>query len=407
MSNSLALIIPLAWRNLWRNRRRTLITLMVVIIGMYSMLFFNALLDAWSRSSRDATLDLMIGSGQIHAQGYLSDPTITQVMPFPDTALQNVLSQTGAVWAARVRVPAIVQSEYKILPVTLTGVMPDREMKVSSIPHSLVSGHYLEGRMDSGIVIGEHLMQRLQTRIGKRIIVMSQDTRGENQEASYTIAGVFAGNRAAEDEFVFTGLATVQRMLHMDNDISEVSFKTADDKISGAVNSIRKTAPSLDVRSWQSLSPFTAAIDQFMQGFTLIWCFVMFVLMAIGIVNTQLMTVIERVREFGLLRAIGMKPDLILTQVIVESCLLIGTGVVVGALGCVLTIAQLHNGIDLTFLARGAEFFGSGHVLYLHTSLEQLLLFAAGVWLFGVLITLWPAMKAAHADPVEAMNHAA
>lgn len=407
MIESLVLIVPLAWRNLLRNRRRSLITFIVVIIGMYSILFFNSLLNAWAQSTRNATLDLMTGSAQIHARGYLNDPTIAHVMPFPGATLQHILSAPGVTWAARVRVPAIVQSEYKLLPVTLTGVMPAQEMKISTIPHAIVEGQYLANPSDNGIIIGRHLAQRLKTRVGKHVIVMSQSRDGANQEQSYTVEGLFAGNKAAEDDFIFTGLATAQHMLNLGGNISEISFKSSDAQLPPVIATLQKADPSLDVRSWQSLSPFTAATDQFMHGFTLIWSIIMFVLMAIGIVNTQLMTVIERVREFGLLRAIGMKPALILLQVIVESCLLTGAGVIAGAAGCVVTIRQLHNGIDLSFLARGAEFFGAGHVLYLHVIFQQVLVFTLLVWSFGVLVTLWPAVKAAHANAVEAMNHAA
>ncbi len=152
---ALGLIIPLAWRNLWRNPRRTGITLLVVSAGMWSILVFAILLHAWADSSRGTTVRLLTGEGQIHAQGYLDDPTIGHSMPLPGGALLRALtSRDVSAYAARVRVLAIAQSEYRTLPMTLVGVTPAAERRVSSIPDQIAAGRYLQSPSDAGVVIG-------------------------------------------------------------------------------------------------------------------------------------------------------------------------------------------------------------------------------------------------------------
>lgn len=404
----LKLLAPLAWRNLWRNPRRTLITLIVVSVGLWSVLAMASFMTAWMQSSRDATLRLLFAQGQIHAEGYLDNPSIDHLMATPDAPLLAALNSPEiSNWTARLELPAVVQSEYKTLPVTLVGIDPAAELRISSVPEKLVEGRYLTGPEDDGAVIGLNLAKRLKTQLGRRVILMVTGEDGWLEERSFDVVGIYDADKGFEDTYIFTGKHFMQAMVGVGSRISQIAFEVPDDEaLLGVLDKLEAAAPTLDVRQWRSLSILMGAMDASMGSAVFIWMSIMMVMISIGIINTQLMAVFERTHEIGLLRALGLKPNHVLVLVALESMLLIGLGVFIGMLSAAVTVWAFSDGIDFSAFAEALEAVQSGSMLYPVIDPIDYVIFPLSIWLLGVLVALWPAWRAARISPVEAMRHA-
>lgn len=409
---TLGLLIQLAWRNLWRNWRRTLTLLLAVGIGVWSLTTFNALMQAWSASSLTAGLRNLTGQGQIHADGYRDDPSVTHRMPMPAGRLRHLLeSPVVAHWAPRLRVPAVIQSEYETRPVTFIGIEPMRERGLSFIADTISKGRFLKGIDDTGLLLGQKLAARLHTGLGRRVVLMSQGANDVMVERGFTVVGIFSSSPHNETNFVFTGLATGQAMLGLPSgaggEITGISFDLHDlPHLPGFIDALRATAPEYDVLPWSALLPLVSATTQLSNSFIWVWMAIMFTLLAFGTVNTLFMSLFERTHELGLLQAIGLKPRLILLIVMLETMLLVGLGVLIGLLAGAGTLFTFHGGLDLGFLAAGAQWLGAGQVLYPRFVPSEFFGTGLFIWVSGVSASLWPAWRVVRKTPKDAISRA-
>jgi len=404
----LKLLTALGWRNLWRNKRRTFITFTAIGVGVWSMITLASLMDAWAMSTFNASISTLVGHGQIHAKQFLDDPSVDHRMSPPPAPMRAMLNESDVeAWATRVRVSAIVQSERENAPVTLVGIDPSRERTLSFIADAVTDGRYLDAdNGSSGILLGRKLVKRLRTGLNKRIVLMSQDSTGVIAERGFRVVGIFeAEQKETETGYAFVAIKQAQKMLLIKNEISEISFILRNlDLLPVFLNRLRENNPDLHIVSWWELEPFTQAILDMSSGTIALWTVIMFILVAFGLVNTLLMAVFERTREFGLLQALGMRPRLILIQVLIESMLLVGVGVVAGLITGVMSIHLFEQGLDLGVLAEGATTFGAGRVLYPQMDWQQGFHIVLFVWVMGVVISLYPAWHAARDVPVDTIN---
>jgi ABC-type lipoprotein release transport system permease subunit len=403
----LGALSKLAWRNLWRNHRRTLIMLLAITVGVWAMIFMTALMRGMVDQMVADGIDALPGLVQVHHPEFRDDPSIQNSMPEPGENLQAVLN-SGAVsgWTRRVRVPAMISSERDSRGVTLLGVDPAGEIALGFDPGSIVEGRFLESADDKGLVVGRKLLERLETDLGKRVVIMSQDPENNIADRGFRIVGVYRAKLASlEEAYVYAGIATTQDLLALDGQISEIAVAGPDYRDVGALFRAVSSAAdeSLEVLPWQDLDTYLGMMLKVMDGFVLVWIVVIFMALSFGLVNTLMMAVFERVREIGLMQALGMKPAAIVYQILLESLLLLLLGLLLGNILAIASVLPIQDGIDVSIVSEGMEMMGASSMLYPALKWGDVVLTNTVVIVLGIITSLLPAWRASQYKPVEAI----
>jgi len=236
---------------------------------------------------------------------------------------------------------------------------------------------------------------------------MSQDPDNEIADRGFRVVGLFdASVLAFEEQYVFVGKKTTQQMLRISDQVSEL-FVLGDD-YRDVEAAYEKTVALINdgavVKRWTELDAYLGTMLNVMDGFVFVWIVVIFLALSFGLVNTLVMAVFERVREIGLMLALGMRPIHILGQIIVESLLLLAIGLVLGSALAWAAVQPMKDGIDVSIVGEGMDMWGMSSVLTPELLLSDVILANVVVLVLGFLASLSPAWRAANYEPIEAIT---
>ena len=398
------LLVQLSWRNLWRHRRRTLILITTICVAVGSVLVLNALLRGMQMSMVETAIDNLNGHFKVVAPGYLDDPGIKKSFRFEPSGHPELASYGIRGWTSRVRVPAVIRSERETRGVQFVGVVPGSE-DISFLGDVEIDGEYLSGPDDRRILVGHALAQQLETGVGRRVVLITQDVDGGNRESGYRIAGVYdAVGTGIEKAFVFTGITSVQELLAVDA-VTEVSVRLTEGVQEPPVlHRLTRAFTDLDVRTWQDLEPQAAMMHEMADATVSIWFLIVMGALIFGLVNTLVTAVMERIRELGMLRAIGMRRGAVIAQVVIESMITMAIGISVGVVLGLLGYLWLADGIDLSAFSEGLELTGIRPELVPRLWAQDVVLVVGLSLVLGFLASIYPAQRAVRIQPLDAMR---
>ncbi len=401
----LKLLAQLGWRNLWRYRRRNLMLFSAIFVAVAGCVLVSALIRGYQYDMMDDAIANLTGNLKVLAPGYRADPSIARSFVLADSFRPDIPADKLIGWARRIRVPAVVLSERETRGITLLGIDPADERAISFLGGVAIQGDALADANDGRLLLGAELATQLNTAVGRRVVVMTQGADGLNREAGFRIAGLYdASGTALEKAYAFTGLHPLQKLLGTSG-VTEVSVRLRDDRYSAAADrTLASEMTGLEVLPWRQLEPQAAAMFAFADVAILIWLVILMLALAFGLINTLMTAVLERVREFGMLRALGMRPGAVVVQVVMESVLIVMMGLVCGiAMGLAL-IAYFSGGIDLSRWAEGVELAGLHSRLVPHLQIGDVAAVSIMALGLGLLASAYPAWRAVRIKPLDALR---
>ena len=411
----MSLTLSMAWRNIWRNPRRTALTMAAVAFAGALLVFMLS----WQVGAYDAMIDSSVrihtGHLQVMAKGFNKKQDIRRVVPKPEE-VEAILKNIPEIeaFSCRADAGALISSKDRTYGVMVVGIDPVREAEVSTIKTMIRKGEYLSGRDDPGVLVGELLARNLKVGLGDELTLLGQGRDGSIAASVFKVKGIYS---TGLDEFdrstinislgnfqdIFEMMGAVHKVVIMGRRLSDNGLIKK--KISAALEGL-EGGSKLEVLTWDELTPGLKQVIQMDLFSGIIFYIILILVVAFSILNTFLMAVFERTREFGVMMAIGTTPGRLTRLLLVESMTMTIIGVALGmVIGVLVTWYVQIYGIDISGASELLAQYGISGRMY--ARLTPLTLFGgpAAVLVITSLAALYPALKVRGLTPIKALTH--
>jgi ABC-type lipoprotein release transport system permease subunit len=407
----MTLYLRLAWRNIWRHRRRTVIIVLAMALSLSMMMFYDGLMDGFNNAIAGNAVRVLGGNVQVHAAGYRAKVDSNPLLPLKDDAavVKAALAQPNVIAAARrIQTGGLITNHEGSFSMSIIGIEPQAEAPVSLIAEHVVAGRYLQPDDQDSVLIGQGLADALALKVGDRVTMVGSDIHKQNRQRTMTVVGIYdIGIPSMEKATSYISLAEAQNLFGLSRQSTEVQITLKRVGTENAlVAALTPQLPGYEVESWAKNYPeLSTAVNR--KSFVMdIFSIIIVMIAGIGILNLLLMAIYERTREIGLLGAMGLKPHQIATSFILEGIMIGFVGVLAGvAMGLVINLSLMRVGMDYSQFAGVTDYMAliSGRV-YPTLGISKLFMRAMIMLVIAALAALIPASLASRREPADALH---
>jgi len=401
------MLFHLAWKNVWRNKLRSLVVMTAVALGVFAGVFVIAMMNGMVEDRIKTVIQTEISHLQLHEPGFRDNSDFTLRIAHADSLVEIIQHDTRVKGVSkRLIINSVVASANTSSGVKLIAIDPQKELNVTNISHKIVEGNYFADDRKNSIIIGQKLAKKLKVGLHKKVVVTFQDVNQTIVSGAFRIGGIYQTDNDFFDEAnVFIRYNDACALSGVDgHEAHEIAvLLNSNDDVTSVKTSLNQQFTKIEVLDWLELSPEASYLSSAMDQYMFIFIIIILIALGFGIVNTMLMAVLERVKELGMLMAVGMSRWRVFSMMMLETIYLSMTGGLIGiAAGYAVCLHLGQTGLDLYFWKDVYASIGYSSVIYPVIGLKTLLLTTLMVMVTGIVSALYPSFKALRLNPAEA-----
>lgn len=403
------MITTIAWRNIWRNKTRSIVIMISVALGLWAGAFIAAIYWGMGQERMRIAIENEISHIQIHAPEFTKEFTHIPAIANTNELVSSISGIEGVKGVTqRTIAMGMLANATGSTGVQINGIEPDSENAVSQLKSKLQEGTYFESKKANAVLIGAKLAKKLKLKLRSKVVLTFQDKEDNLVSAAFWVEGIYQSfNTALDERNIYVSIHNLNTLLVMQDEAHEIAVLLQNDELTPIIkNTLSTRYPQLKVQDWKEISPETGLILTTMGQASIVFVVIILLALAFGIINTMLMAVLERTREIGVLMALGMNRLKLFTMILSETIMLVMVGCPFGLLlawGVIKFLSK--NGIDLTAVAGNAmQDFGFSNVIYPDLPAGQYLQILILVTITALISAIFPAIRALRLKPVEAIR---
>jgi len=398
----------LAWLSIWRRKTRSLMVIMMIALSLSGLLGLQGLYDGMIIHLINTTI--RSDSGEISL--YNKEYRLNKGLEYRLTPISNYIeafSKINAIEAYSVRLEkeGLIATAHKSLGAVLKGISLENEQNFGGLDAFITQGEYSFGQKDQNALIGSALAKKFNLGIGSRVIFTAQDATGEINAISFRISGILkTGNPSIDDHTVFISMEKMSKFLNVHQSATQIALRVKDaEHIPMVQQELKRRFPSIDVLRWDELYPLLIQMQEWMNIFNLASYAIVFIVAALGIFGVMLVSVLERIREFSIMLAIGTPYPTVRNQIIMEASFLGLIGYIAGAFGGWIFLLYMSTaGVDMRAFEAGLELYGYSAVMYANMHLYYFFQAFFAVFFATLLSVIWPLRKLKKIKPIQVIQ---
>ena len=401
-------LIKIGWRNIWRNKKRSLVVILSIILGLYGGLIISSLMITLNSQRMNTAINTYLADIQIHNKEFSKEYSLSDTISnihYLEEKLKN--DNRVKSYSKRTVINGMLSNSTGSYGVNVLGIDPEFEIKVTNVYTKIIEGDYFESKRENTMVVGKKLADKLDLRLRSKVVITFQDVNGDITSLLFRIEGIFkSGNSMFDDYNVFVKNNSIFSNLPDLNGYHEIPILTINDDVTESLKlDLQKINNTLDVKFWGDIAVELAYANKMMSSFLYIFMLIVLSGLSFGIINTMLMAILERKKEIGMLMSIGMSKNYIFLMICLETVFLSLVAIPFSVLITYITIDYFSvSGIDLSIVGSGLENFGIGTILYLKLPSEYYFNLSLLVILISFISSMFPAIRALKINPAEAIK---